>query len=342
MNGESLLSWFRGNARDLPWRTPAPRDPYAVWISEAMLQQTTVAAVIPHYLRWMNRFPCVATLANAEEAEVLAYWQGLGYYRRARNLHAAARIVAACGEFPANRQGWQALPGIGPYTAAAIASIAFDEPVATVDGNVERVFARIHADDSTGSERKRRATGWAESVLDRAAPSAWNEALMELGATICTPRSPKCSVCPVREDCRAFRSGQVSRYPEAGVARQWRHLEHQTWVVRCGLHVGLTQAAAGEWWAGLYHPPRQTDDDQGSSQLRKLTGIESAREVGTIRHVVTDHKIHLRVFAANTDTAVKSLTWFRIADLQWVAISAPGRRAIALALSAYPVLAGSE
>ena len=192
-----LLSWYDAHARDLPWRRD--RDPYRVWLSEIMLQQTRVAAVIEHYHEFLRRFPTVRKLASAREASVLAAWSGLGYYRRARMLHATAKIVTRkLGEsFPITAEGLLSLPGIGRYTAAAIASIAFGEATAVVDGNVERVLRRISAQPLSGEKL------WnaAEELLDRERSGDFNQAMMELGATVCTPRSPSCLTCPVVELC---------------------------------------------------------------------------------------------------------------------------------------------
>ena len=194
-----LLTWYDANARDLPWRKD--RDPYRVWVSEIMLQQTRVAAVIEHYHEFLRRFPTVKKLAVGREASVLAAWSGLGYYRRARMLHAAARVVVRerAGKFPETAEGWRELPGIGRYTAAAIASIAFGEPVAVVDGNVERVLQRISGEQMAGEQL------WesAENFLDRERPGDFNQAMMELGATVCAPRAPACLTCPVMEMCLA-------------------------------------------------------------------------------------------------------------------------------------------
>ena len=188
-----LLAWYDAHARVLPWRES--RDPYRVWLSEIMLQQTRVAAVIAHYHEFLRRFPSVEKLARAREASVLAAWSGLGYYRRARMLHAAAKVVVRNlgGKFPVTSEGLRALPGIGRYTAAAIASMAFGEPVAVVDGNVERVLARVSGKRLAGEEL------WeaAGELLDRGRPGDFNQAMMDLGATVCTPRAPECLMCPV-------------------------------------------------------------------------------------------------------------------------------------------------
>jgi A/G-specific adenine glycosylase len=198
-----LLAWYDVHARDLPWRARPQagkrRDPYRVWLSEIMLQQTRVAAVTVHYHEFLRRFPTVKKLAAAREASVLATWSGLGYYRRARMLHAAAKVVVRelGGKFPATAEGWRALPGVGRYTAAAIASIAFGEALAVVDGNVERVLQRVSGERLAGDELWQAA----EQLLDRKRPGDFNQAIMELGATMCTPRAPLCLTCPVVELC---------------------------------------------------------------------------------------------------------------------------------------------
>jgi A/G-specific adenine glycosylase len=192
-----LLVWYDRHRRDLPWR--ATRDPYRVWLSEIMLQQTRVAAVIEHYQVFLRRFPTIEKLASAREASVLAAWSGLGYYRRARMLHAASKVIVRehGGRFPDTAEGLQALPGIGRYTAAAIASIAFGEPVAVVDGNVERVLQRVAGKRLAGEEL------WetADHLLDAKRSGDFNQSLMELGATVCTPRAPQCLLCPVVDLC---------------------------------------------------------------------------------------------------------------------------------------------
>ena len=232
-----LLAWYDTNARDLPWRKD--RDPYRVWVSEIMLQQTRVAAVIEHYHEFLRRFPTVKKLAGAREASVLAAWSGLGYYRRARMLHAAAKVVARerDGKFPESSEGWRELPGIGRYTAAAIASIAFREPIAVVDGNVERVLQRISGEQIAGEQL------WesAESFLDRERPGDFNQAMMELGATVCTPRVPVCLTCPVVEMC--LTRGELLGGPKA-VPQKKREI-HYAFACR-GDDVFLVQRASDE------------------------------------------------------------------------------------------------
>jgi A/G-specific adenine glycosylase len=202
---QRLLVWFDQHKRDLPWRRD--RDPYRVWLSEIMLQQTRVAAVTEHYERFLRRFPSIEKLASAREATVLAAWSGLGYYRRARMLHAAAKKVVKehRGKLPGKAEDLLALPGIGRYTASAIASIAFDEPVAVVDGNVERVLQRVHGKNLAGED----LWGAAGDLLSRQRPGDSNQAMMELGATVCLPRQPQCLLCPVSDLCTT--RGEVQR-----------------------------------------------------------------------------------------------------------------------------------
>lgn len=217
-----LLGWFRQFQRDLPWR-PA-RDPYRVWVSEIMLQQTRVTAVIPYYERFLERFPNLHTLAGASDDEVLRQWSGLGYYSRARNLHKAAEkiVVQHGGEFPSRLEEVLELPGIGNYTAAAILSIAFKEKHAVLDGNVARVLARVGAvrGDLRGSQQWQQLQKFADTYLDTKAPGDWNQAMMELGATLCTPKSPQCLLCPVAQFCAGRELGIAERLPERRKKRE--------------------------------------------------------------------------------------------------------------------------
>jgi len=210
-----LLAWYDHSGRRLAWR--GPTDPYRIWVSEVMLQQTTVAAVGPRYARFLARFPDVGALAAADWSELAEEWAGLGYYARARNLHAAARAIAAAGRFPADSTGWRTLPGIGPYTASAIGAIALGEPLVPLDGNVERVVSRLFAIEiplpAAKPELGRLADGFTAQAEMRARPGDFAQALFDLGATICTPRSPACAICPWREGCRAAKLGIAAELP---------------------------------------------------------------------------------------------------------------------------------
>ena len=222
---ERLLAWFDAHKRDLPWRGVG--DPYAVWVSEVMLQQTRAGSVVPYYRRWMERFPDVGALADADLEEVLRLWRGLGYYARARNAHRCAQEIRdGCGgAFPSSADRLKILPGIGPYTAAAVASIAFGEAVPAVDGNVRRVVARLFdLPDPSLAEVRDLAAG----LMDTARPGDFNEAMMELGATVCTPRSPSCEACPVAAGCRARAAGTVAERP---MRRRRGPVPTRTWGV---------------------------------------------------------------------------------------------------------------
>jgi A/G-specific adenine glycosylase len=210
-----LLAWFRAHQRDLPWRRS--RDPYRIWVAEVMLQQTRIAAVLPYYRRFLRRFPQVQSLARAREQEVLKLWSGLGYYSRARNLHRAAREIVArhAGKFPREVEDALRLPGIGRYTAAAVLSIAYDAPLGVLDGNVARVLGRLGAirGDLRAPRRWKSLESAAQRLLAPEAPGDWNQAMMELGETICTPQTPRCGACPVSRWCRAYAQGVVGEIP---------------------------------------------------------------------------------------------------------------------------------
>jgi A/G-specific adenine glycosylase len=247
---KQLLGWFRQFQRDLPWRQT--QDPYRIWLSEIMLQQTRVAAVIPYYERFLKRFPDVQVLASAPEEEVLRLWSGLGYYGRARNVHKAAqRIVAKhAGKFPISVADALALPGIGNYTAAAILSIAFGKKHAVLDGNVARVLARLAAirGDVRDSQRWQVLQDSADSYLDPASPGDWNQAMMELGATLCTPKSPQCLLCPVAQFCEGCKLGIAQSLPEKRKKRP---------TVEVTLAAGVFADENG--WTLLLPPPEETN-----------------------------------------------------------------------------------
>jgi A/G-specific adenine glycosylase len=219
-----LARWYHAHRRDLPWRRM--QDPYAIWISEVMLQQTTVEVVEARWVRFLARFPTVRDLARAPERAVLAEWSGLGYYARARNLHRAARVIAARKKFPNTVEGLRALPGIGPYTAAAVASIAFDIPVAAVDGNVVRVLCRLRGLklDPKAPRTLVRIRNEAQALVPARGTSDHNQAVMEFGALVCTPRAPRCGACPLRTLCKAAATGKPESFPQAPRRRTLRSI----------------------------------------------------------------------------------------------------------------------
>ena len=258
---ERLLAWYDANARVLPWRMPpggGPSDPYRVWLSEVMLQQTTVAAVAPRYAAWTARWPDFASLAAAADHDVMAAWAGLGYYARARNLLATARRIAAEG-VPGDEAGWRALPGVGDYTAAAVTAIALGQRAVAVDANIERVVARLFAIDTPLPAGKAAIRAAAETITPATRAGDFAQGMMDLGATICTARSPRCLLCPLRQDCAGFASGAPDAFPvkPAKKARPLRHgtifwLENdgQVWLVRRpdkGLLGGMRALPTGPW-----------------------------------------------------------------------------------------------
>ncbi|MBA3729637.1 MAG: A/G-specific adenine glycosylase [Sphingomonas sp.] len=238
-----LLLHYDRHRRDLPWRSASP-DPYRVWLSEVMLQQTTVVSVIPRFRRFIERWPTIEALAAAPMEEVLGEWAGLGYYARARNLVACARDVAAMGGFPTTDAGLRRLPGIGAYTAAAIAAIAFGEAATVIDTNVERVIARLHAIDRPVAEARPQIRAAATALTSADRPGDHAQAMMDLGATICRPRKPDCPACPLAVDCRALASGTPERFPAAKVKRQRPHRHGIAWWIERDKAVWLIRRPA--------------------------------------------------------------------------------------------------
>ena len=326
-----LLSWYDTHARELPWRES--RDPYRVWVSEIMLQQTRVAAVIEHYHEFLRRFPTVVKLAGAREPAVLAAWSGLGYYRRARMLHAAARVVVRKhgGQFPKTAEGWQELPGVGRYTAAAIASIAFGEPVAVVDGNVERVLQRTAGYRLSGPQLWRAAEG----LLDRERPGDFNQALMELGATVCMPRAPACLTCPVVELCTT-RGELVGPAKAAGQKKKEIHYvldcrDGEVFLVQRPRHASLMP---GMWELPEISPATPCPQKKRlcSSPDNKIgEGLTPPGRVKgllfTVRHsiTVTDYTVHVWSGPVPDSTGG---TWVAMYRLRRVALTGLTRKAL--------------
>jgi A/G-specific adenine glycosylase len=296
-----LLTWFRSNARGLPWRTET-RDPYGVLVSEVMLQQTQVDRVVPRFEAFMAAFPSLEALAAAAEDDVLERWSGLGYYRRARLLHRLAReVIRGSGRLPESAVELEKLPGVGRYTAAAVASLAFGEPVAVVDGNVNRVAARVlaMADDPRTVGGRRRIVDWIGSVMAGADPGAVNEALMELGATVCLPAGPDCAVCPLSPGCRARAAGNPERYPPPRKRRAPVDLE---WVAACCIdHRGrwlAREVSEGPILRGLWLPPlaELTGDlpaIEVAVELVPMPLVENPVPLPVVRHSITHRRIRV-------------------------------------------------
>lgn len=301
-----LLRWFEKNARDLPWRRT--RDVYAIWISEIMLQQTQVQQALPYYLRFMQRFPDVAALAAAPLDEVLKQWEGMGYYARARNLHRAAGQIMEehDGRFPAEVKSVTALAGIGAYTAAAILSIAFGRPLAVVDGNVIRVISRLHAwpGDARSTAGKQRLQEMAQRLLDARAPGTFNEAMMELGALICTPQNPLCRGCPVRACCRAFGRGEAERFPLKATPRPRPHHHMTAAVIWKDGTILIARRPEKGLLGGLWELPggRQEAGEGLEEALARATaetldiGIAIGGLYARLNHAYTHFSITLHVF----------------------------------------------
>ena len=249
-----LLQWFRENGRELPWRET--RDPYAIWLSEIILQQTRIEQGRPYWERFMRRWPTVEALAAASEDDVLKEWQGLGYYSRARNLHHAAQQIVTAGRFPTTLEGIRALKGVGDYTAAAIGSFAFDLPAAVVDGNVYRVLARHYGITTpiNTTEGKKEFTALAQELLPHAQASLFNQAMMDFGATQCTPTAPHCANCPLQETCVAFREGRIQELPVKLRTLKVKERRLIYIYIRYNGQTVLRRRPAGDIWQGLYEP----------------------------------------------------------------------------------------
>ena len=310
----ALLAWYDAHARDLPWRTgPAARaagqrpDPYRVWLSEVMLQQTTVATVRPRYERFLARWPDVQALAAAPEGEVMAEWAGLGYYARARNLIACARAVAAAGgRFPDSAAGLRALPGIGAYTSAAIAAIAFDRPETVVDGNVERVVARLFAEAAPLPGVKKRLADLAATLTPQQRPGDFAQAMMDLGATICTPRAPRCTECPLAAPCRARARGLEASLP-ARSPRKVRPIRHGiAYIARRSDGALLVETRPPSGLLGGM--PGWPCSDWAEEAPLPAPPLQACWQVpGEVRHTFTHFHLRLRVAVAEVSAGAEPL-----------------------------------
>lgn len=339
---EALLEWYDRVARDLPWRRT--RDPYAIWVAEIMLQQTRVDTVIPYFGRFLARFPTAAALAAASEDEVLAQWSGLGYYRRARLLHAGVRevVLRYAGHVPEDAAARRSLPGVGRYTAGAIGSIAFDREEALVDGNVARVLARLRAIATPLGRADTDARLWAEAarLVRGRRPGALNQALMELGATVCTPASPRCAECPVARACVALESDRVAELPVVRAKKAPRAMAlvavlattagapERFWLVR-----GDDALFGGLW--GL--PSAEGSDRAAARAALSAAGVRARLErepVATVTHVLTHRRLTVAVWRARGARARATRRLVQVADLAGLGVSTLTRKLLGAAAAA--------
>ncbi len=338
---ETLLTWYDGHARTLPWRAPPGTDPatlgpdwpYRVWLSEVMLQQTTVTAVAPYFARFTARWPTVADLAAADESEVMSAWAGLGYYSRARNLIACARAVAARGGFPDSEAGLRELPGVGAYTAAAVAAIGFGRATVPVDANIERVAARLFAIGEPLPGAKSAIRDAAERIAPATRAGDFAQAMMDLGATICTTRNPRCLLCPLREACAGFAAGRPEAYP-LKAARKAKPLRRGQayWIVRDEA-VWLVRRPPKGMLGGMRALP-----DDGWNARGDGNGAGQREVLGMVRHGFTHFDLELVVVAG--DDASGEGEWWPLADLENAGLPTLFAKAARLALANSPPACG--
>lgn len=315
---QALEQWYRRHRRDLPWRRTT--DPYAIWVSEIMLQQTRVETVIPYYKRFLARFPDIHTLAAAPEQELLTHWAGLGYYSRVRNMRRAAQAMVDGGGFPRDYDAIRALPGIGDYTAAAVASIAFGLPYAVLDGNVMRVMARVSDDpgDIRSSKTRRRLLDGATARLDPADPGLFNQAVMELGASLCAPVNPKCMLCPVASFCEARREGRERELPVKSRPGERRTASVTLLAIQKDSRMLLWQRGPGSRrLSGFWELP----------EPHMLAAAEVIETVGQFRHGITDTSYTITVKRASVHRKPRGFEW---AIPDFLPLSTTARKALRL------------
>jgi A/G-specific adenine glycosylase len=345
----SLLAWYERERRDLPWRRT--KDPYAIWLSEVMLQQTQVATVIPYWERFLARFPTVEALASAPLDDVLAAWRGLGYYSRARNLHRAAQEVVDRfgGRLPSSAEALLTLPGFGRYTAGAVASIAFGEQAPLVDGNVARVLSRLFEVEGAPGDRAREARLWelAGTLVQGERPGELNQALMEHGATVCRPESPLCLLCPVRGECLAFRHGRVDELPPAKVRAEPKRL---TLALAVWPHEGtllFARRAEKGLFGGLWELPAtevepEAPDATAATRLSEALGVSLTAKgaLGTVQRQLTHRALTLRLLRVagrqrpSRAPAFHELRWCTPTQAEGLGMSTAMQRALDAALEA--------
>jgi A/G-specific adenine glycosylase len=334
--GTPLLGWYRRNRRDLPWRRD--HEPYRIWVAEVMLQQTTVKSVVPYYEAFLQRFPDAAALAAAAEETVVAAWSGLGYYHRARNLRRGAQhlVVHHAGRFPATLEAALAVPGVGLYTASAVLSIAYGVPLPVVDGNVRRVLARVFALRGPEWLRDGPYYNLAEEALDRASPGDWNQAVMELGATVCTPRHPACPACPVRSVCRARALGLEDRIPQARPRRDPVDVIVAAALVEKDGRVLMVRRAEGRLMGRMWEVPQTSLEARGLSDLARELLVRHGLAVvpgallARARHTVTFRRIRVEAYRArlrrNVPADPERYRWVTTAELDSLPVSSMTRK----------------
>lgn len=342
----ALLHWFDRQRRDLPWRRT--KDPYAIWVSEVMLQQTQVSRVVEYWTRFLDRFPTVEALASAPLDEVLSLWSGLGYYSRARNLHRAAGEIARRhgGRLPDTAEALAELPGFGRYTAGAVASIAFGRAAPVVDGNVARVLSRLYAVEGAPGDRAREAELWrlAGALASGDRPGDLNQALMELGATVCRPSGPTCLVCPLRDGCLALRDGRVAELPPPKARPTRQALEVAAALCERRGRILLTRRPETGLFGGLWELPSVELEDGGGSSaddaVRTLfePAPRQVTRVGTVRRTLTHRNLSIHVFRVELAGrsrlgGVAESRWTRPGDLEELGVSSATRRALELCLA---------
>lgn len=324
-----LLRWFKKNQRDLPWRKTG--DPYAIWISEIMLQQTQVAAVIPYYKNFLKTFPTVQSLASADLSKVLKVWEGLGYYSRARNLHRASQIILKRfgGKIPDNPKDLLGLPGVGRYTAGAILSIAFNQEVPILDGNVKRVLSRLFAVSDPPKKTEKILWEYSASLIPEGHASSFNQALMDLGATVCTPKNPSCFQCPLKRLCKSYQLGEPERFPTRVTKKRIPRIEAVAAVIQKSGKVLLKQRPTKGLLGGLWEFPNWSVEKKKDLmeylrlKVKSELGLRITSEVplGTFQQTYSHFKLTLHVFQYQYADGNRAKRWVSINDLDQFAMS---------------------